>query len=1081
MSRAPNSEQLLAIEHQGGVLLKAGAGSGKTFVLVEHIAYLTSEWIREAGHKDNFEQFIKERFSKVVMTTFTNKAAGEMKLRLYKRFDELVDENPGNKAWVTAREFLTWMTVTTIDGFCRKLIASGYFPHLSTSAEIIFDEQRSRQVERILEAWFAENSGSNSPFWDQLIRSKDDIRNSFCRIFNDPSKRMKWKLFSEDSFSDEKINELIQTFYKINNIQDLISVLANYEIPVDANAYEKGLVERFQRMGLPEIKCTNTLSLYQHECAQRAPSLTAKIKTPELEEVSEAYKKLKKWVKDLSEIITDYYEHRDDKIIPWFKVLYEIYQYVDARLTPNEGFTFGDIAYYVSLGLDNDEMRARVNNDYGYFIVDEFQDTSFLQFDIIKKLINNDFKKLFCVGDAKQAIYGFRGGELAVFKDCENMIPLNLELSHNYRSLAEIVEANNSAFDHILPIGFNFSSNDPYTVEFKAQTLPPIEYNGVGEIIINDLDLSHMDIEKISNAQLDAVEAKMIADQVETLRRQYPDKQNTILYKKLDPSTDLIRHLMNKRIGFTAQFKIELMDDPILGIFYTLIKRIFDRNEESKDVFPLSLINNYLHVLGVKTVCHVDLLHKFEKDVSFFGILEAYKKFLFSLHVTNENADLNLSYIDLLCLLYEQNLSAIFGRFKQIAGTKISMDLRWGDHSDKVVIMSAHASKGLEFDHVIIGGIFTNAADIPNRNLMGDNPQSFYWFKNFEEKEKVVTPFYNLDREVDKYKAYSESKRLLYVACTRAVEKLIWCSIDIGELNSKIKENTWSALFNDWQRKTSYNSLRVNKLDSKEYEGIIEEEISTTLPLFYYDNVGIHNKLSDSNELVIVPELSVTRLNSLLECPRKFYLENVLKLNTFTDKTGYKGAEDTEDELSNILKSSAERGTNIHEAISVALAKNFVPGREYINHPDEKIISQTLDRLKELSTHYELISEVPIKFSFFGHVISGIPDLILKPKSEGNYQVWDFKTGRITSEKLAPYWLQLKIYAYALYELKQVPKDNSIELELYFVDEQKSLSKKVSFAEIVPELFNFWQRQSRPWERNLDHCGRCVHGDICLK
>src|SRR5690606_26541757 len=218
-----------------------------------------------------------------------------------------------------------------------------------------------------------------------------------------------------------------------------------------ANAYEKGLVERFQRMGLPEIKCTNTLSLYQHECAQRAPSLTAKIKTPELEEVSEAYKKLKKWVKDLSEIITDYYEHRDDKIIPWFKVLYEIYLYVDARLTPNEGFTFGDIAYYVSLGLDNDEMRARVNNDYGYFIVDEFQDTSFLQFDIIKKLINNDFKKLFCVGDAKQAIYGFRGGELAVFKDCGDMIPLSLELSHNYGSLAEIVEANNSAFDHILP------------------------------------------------------------------------------------------------------------------------------------------------------------------------------------------------------------------------------------------------------------------------------------------------------------------------------------------------------------------------------------------------------------------------------------------------------------------------------------------------------------------------------------------------------------------------------------------------------------------------------------------------------
>src|SRR5690606_21213487 len=120
------------------------------------------------------------------------------------------------------------------------------------------------------------------------------------------------------------------------------------------------------------------------------------------------------------------------------------------------GFTFGDIAYYVSLGLDNKDIKTRVNNDYNYFIVDEFQDTSFLQFNIIGKLINNDFNKLFCVGDAKQAIYGFRGGELAVFEDCSVKIPRNLKLSHNYRSLAEIIKTNNSIFDHILPIGFNF-------------------------------------------------------------------------------------------------------------------------------------------------------------------------------------------------------------------------------------------------------------------------------------------------------------------------------------------------------------------------------------------------------------------------------------------------------------------------------------------------------------------------------------------------------------------------------------------------------------------------------------------------
>src|SRR5690606_32968650 len=116
------------------------------------------------------------------------------------------------------------------------------------------------------------------------------------------------------------------------------------------------------------------------------------------------------------------------------------------------------------------------------------------------------------------------------------------------------------------------------------------------------------------------------------------------------------------------------------------------------------------------------------------------------------------------------------------------------------------------------------SATIPNKNLIGDRPQSFYWYKNFEEKEKVVTPFFHLDREIEKYKNYSESKRLLYVASTRAVEKLIWCSVDVGEHQSKIKENSWSSLLNIWQQNSHYNQLSVNKLLACDYENIITEE-----------------------------------------------------------------------------------------------------------------------------------------------------------------------------------------------------------------------------------------------------------------
>ena len=89
-----NPEQLKAIEHQGGVLLKAGAGSGKTFVLQQHMIYLTGEWIKEykaSGQFSEFTQFIKSKFSKVVLMTFTKKAAGEISIRLSKVFKEKTD------------------------------------------------------------------------------------------------------------------------------------------------------------------------------------------------------------------------------------------------------------------------------------------------------------------------------------------------------------------------------------------------------------------------------------------------------------------------------------------------------------------------------------------------------------------------------------------------------------------------------------------------------------------------------------------------------------------------------------------------------------------------------------------------------------------------------------------------------------------------------------------------------------------------------------------------------------------------------------------------------------------------------
>ena len=112
-------------------------------------------------------------------------------------------------------------------------------------------------------------------------------------------------------------------------------------------------------------------------------------------------------------------------------------------------------------------------------------------------------------------------------------------------------------------------------------------------------------------------------------------------------------------------------------------------------------------------------------------------------------------------------------------------------------------------------------------------------------------------------------------------------------------------------------------------------------------------------------------------------------------------------------------------------------------------------------------------------MISGIPDLILMPRENQKAQIWDYKTGRITQESLSHYWVQLKVYAYALYELERIPTSSEIILKLVFVDQKQILELTVTRAQCQSDLFPLWRSQNEPWKTNLDHCTQCSYGDIC--
>lgn len=131
--RVPNAEQLLAIKNSGGVTLAAGAGAGKTFVLVEHLIHrletiftvdLKKHWDDECVAK------LQDKMLKIVMITFTKKAAGELSTRIQERI-ELMTHNLSNdnnasfelKFWDQVQKNLHLISVSTIHSFCQKVLS----------------------------------------------------------------------------------------------------------------------------------------------------------------------------------------------------------------------------------------------------------------------------------------------------------------------------------------------------------------------------------------------------------------------------------------------------------------------------------------------------------------------------------------------------------------------------------------------------------------------------------------------------------------------------------------------------------------------------------------------------------------------------------------------------------------------------------------------------------------------------------------------------------------------------------------------------------------------------------------------
>lgn len=413
---------------------EASAGSGKTFMLV--VRYLSL-------------LFLGASPSKILALTFTNKAANEMQERIVQTLENL--ENRGE-----------------LDEIVRVS---------ELSKEYILQERK-----RVLNIFLASNAGimTIDSFFTKILRkfslyvslmpdfstygAQHEIKLllKFLREVNIAGKRdalIALSIESDKRFSD--IFALLDEFY-ISSIE-----LSNIDFQKrELYVYENLALEAFRELKKIVESCSSASSrALEGVNAQTFQELTKKAwigrETLNYATFSKCYtKEMDEWLLKINKNIKLYYRSKEQNFFYALKELSDIYIKAKKSLyTDDSELSFSDVTYLVyeilKLLNDSDFLYFRLDANIEHILLDEFQDTSIIQYEILKPLIEEitsgrgtkESGSFFFVGDAKQSIYRFRGGVSGLFRAVLREQHTHCEpLSVNYRSKQEVVEFVNTTF-----------------------------------------------------------------------------------------------------------------------------------------------------------------------------------------------------------------------------------------------------------------------------------------------------------------------------------------------------------------------------------------------------------------------------------------------------------------------------------------------------------------------------------------------------------------------------------------------------------------------------------------------------------
>lgn len=871
------------------VLVSAAAGSGKTAVLVERIISMITDPDKNID------------IDRLVVVTFTKAAAAQMKDKIRKALDSMLDENPGDVNLLRQITLLNNAQITTIDSFCLWIIRN-HFPEVNLDPGFrIMDEGEKKLIENdvledVLEEFYAEADEEFFNLVDAFGMGRDDsglvsIIDKIYRFSRSNPWIDEWfdecmLVYDDETYDNPAIKELHDSIKNaLHDYRDKYNrLVAICSEPAGPAAYTSALQ-------------SDLLGINEMINSQDFGELGRKVRTFSFEALSRkkdagADPDIKEYIKGQRKLFKDYIGRLNDKIflkddegifadmqgagiqIRTLLKVAKVYAKRVSEVKREKGIIdFNDMEHLaLSILVKKEdgklvytETADKLANRFEEILIDEYQDSNQLQEVILnavsKTRLSGENNNIYMVGDVKQSIYKFRLAcpELFIEKYdtySETGDNVRIELQKNFRSRENVLECANDVFSNIMNKNFSGIGYDESVRLNAGFPYPECDNSNYGDDANKSTDVILISSENEEEATTRELEADRLAkliegivssgvnvyDADENIYRPAEYRDIVILTRSVTGWADTFADaLMDRGIpaytdSSTGYFSVReiqvilsmltIVDNPVqeislaaammsyfggftaaeLGMVRKLGREHADKNTHN---------NLYEHLkvtagLGEVVAAHGEAIA--EDDLNIKRMSGKCALFLAKLTEYRDKSSVEPLYDLCWEMIYDSgyydyvgtmpagaqrqanlnvlleraagygksSYSGLFNFLRYIERLKkFDEDFAEGaaslDNENLVRIMSIHKSKGLEFPIVILAGAHKsiNFMDATAPVLVDQNLGIAVDYVDLERRTKTPTIIKGAMARRIVRESIAEEERLLYVAMTRAREKLI--------------------------------------------------------------------------------------------------------------------------------------------------------------------------------------------------------------------------------------------------------------------------------------------------------------------